>query len=447
MSLTIKEKVSYGLGAVGKDMVYCVVSSFLLYYYNTVLGISATFIGVLFLCARIFDAFNDPLMGVIVEKTNTRMGKFRPWLLVGTVLSALCLYAMYSVPSVLSGTSLLVYVSIAYILWGVTYTIMDIPYWSMIPAITTNGKDRENISVIARSCAGVGFAIPTALTMVLVPLLGKGSDRLGFQVLAGIIALVFIATISITVLNVKEKIKVAEKSPRIGAMIKSLFKNDQALVVVITIVLFNASLYLTSQLAIYFFEFDIGNRALFGLFGTVGGATQILSMLLLPVFRKKMSRKTIFTSALLITISGYALLFILGSLKINNLILLCAAAIIIYFGFGLATVLTTVFLADSVDYGEYKTQQRNESVVFSMQTFVVKLASAFSALLAGIGLDLIHLNPQASVQTESTLQGLRVFMIIVPIIGLSFAILIFRKKYFLSEEYIDEIQKQLGQKS
>lgn len=443
MKLTLREKAAYGLGAVGKDMVYAIVSGFLLYYYNTVLGISATFIGVLFMVARILDACNDPFMGIVVEKTKTPIGKFRPWLLIGTVLSAISLYAMYAVPRSLQGSDLLIYASIAYILWGTTYTLMDIPYWSMIPAISKSGKDRENISVIARSCAGFGYAIPTALTMVVVPLLGKGDERLGFQIFAGIISILFILFILITVLNVKEINQEKQKTPTIREMFSSLFHNDQAMVVVITIVIYNASVYLTTDLAIYFFKYDIGNAALFGIFGTIGGATQIISMMLLPALRKKFNRMTIFTSAISIAILGYLLLFLFGTFKITNIICLCLAAIIIYFGFGLTTVLTTVFLADSVDYGEWKTKRRSESVIFSMQTFVVQLSSAIAVLIAGIGIDLIHLDIDAPVQRPSTLLGMRVLMIIVPILGLLAAIIFFRRKYKLSDSYLDKITTEI----
>ncbi len=443
MRIAVKEKVSYGVGAVGKDMVYAFVSGFLMYYYNTVLGISATFIGLLFMVARIFDAVNDPFMGIVVEKTRTRFGKFRPWLMIGTLVNALVLYAMYSVPSGLEGNSLLIYISVAYILWGMTYTVMDIPYWSMIPAITEPGKDRENISVIARSCAGVGFAIPTALTLVLVPILGGEDERLGFSRVAICICIIFIVTIGFTVKNVKEKFESKEKALTVKQMFVSLFRNDQAIVVVIAIIFFNASLYLTNQLAIYFFKYDIGNVALFGLFATVGGAVQILSMVSLPLIRKKFECKKILIGAIMTTLVGYAMLFILGTLNIQNIILLCIAAVIIFFGFGLATVLTTIFLADTVDYGEWKNGQRNESIVFSLQTFVVKLASAISVLIAGVGLDLIKLDQNAAVQTASTLGGLRVIMIVLPMVGLIVSIFFFTSKYKLTEVRMDEIVSDL----
>lgn len=443
MKLTGREKTAYGIGAIGKDMVYSLVAGFLMYYYNAVLGISATFIGVLFMAARVFDAFNDPIMGIIVEKTHTPIGKFRPWLIIGTLLNAIILIAMFRVPASLSGSSLLIYTSVAYLLWGMTYTIMDIPYWSMIPAITEHGKDRENISVIARSCAGLGFAVPVALTMVLVPLLGSGSEREGFAKLALIIAALFIVTISITAANVKEKVKLKVKAPSIREMIGSLMKNDQALVVVVAIVMFNTSLYLTQQLAIYFFKFDIGNAALFGVFGTVGGLAQIIAMMLVPVFRKSLGTKKLLVAAVVTTLIGYSLLLLFGILNIRNIAFLSIAAIIIFMGFGVATVLTTIFLADTVDYGEWKNKHRSESVIFSLQTFVVKLGSAISVFIAGVGLDLIKLDINAVTQTSGTLMGLRFLMIIIPMAGLIATILFFNKKYHLSEERLNEMSAEL----
>jgi len=443
MGISKKIKVGYGVGAVGKDMAYALISGFLMYYYNTVLGVSATFIGILFMGARIFDAFNDPLMGVIVEKTNTRFGKFRPWIVTGTLLNALVIGFMFSVPEHMEGSALLWYVSVAYILWGMTYTIMDIPFWSMIPAITQAGKERETISVVGRSCAGIGFALPTALTMVLVPILGGGNEREGFRYFAVIVAAVFVLTTLFSVYHVKEKEKVVEKNPTMKEMFQALIRNDQALIVVVAIVMFNASLYLTNQLAIYFFKFDIGNGALYGLFGTVGGAAQILSMMSLPLFRKKFGCKTILKGAILTAVAGYFMLFVLGMLNISNLILLCVAAIIIFIGFGLATVLTTIFLADTVDYGQWKNKTRNESVIFSMQTFVVKLASAFSALIAGIGLDMIKLDVNAVVQKAETIMGLRIIMIIFPMAGILVSLIFFMKYYRLDEAKMEQIRREI----
>ena len=147
MELTLKQKAAFGIGAVGKDMVYALSASYVMYYYQDVLGLSASFVGVVLMAARFFDAFNDPFMGVLVAKTRTRWGRFRPWIFSGTLLNALVLYALFAAP-VLDEAALMVYFSVVYILWGVTYTMMDIPYWSMIPAVTRTPKDRENLSMV-----------------------------------------------------------------------------------------------------------------------------------------------------------------------------------------------------------------------------------------------------------------------------------------------------------
>lgn len=445
MKGTSKQALGYGLGAVGKDMVYALVSGFILYYYNDILGISGAFTGVMMMAARVFDAFNDPLMGVVVEKTNTPFGKFRPWIFTGTVTNALILYGMFAMPASLTGTAMLVYASAAYVLWGVTYTLMDIPFWSMIPAITSSGKERENLSVIGRTCAAVGYAVPTVLTMLLVVRLGSG-EREGFAIFAAAVAVVFVVTELVCVALVREKPTERQKAATVKEMFSALIHNDQAMVVVVGIVVFNASLYLTTQLAVYFFKYDIGNSDLFSLFGTVGGVGQILSMVSLPLLRRRWGGKLILVGALGVTIAGYLALFALSMAGVRAVAPLAATAFVIYIGFGLATVLTTVFLADTVDYGEYKTGRRNESVVFSMQTFVVKLASAVSVLIAGVGIDLIGLDDTAAVQTESTLLGLRLLMVALPVAGLVFSILYFVRKYRLTEAENARISEALRQR-
>lgn len=445
MKGTAKQALGFGLGAVGKDMVYALVSGFILYYYNDILGISGTFTGVMMMAARVFDAFNDPLMGVVVEKTNTPFGKFRPWIVTGTLTNALILYGMFAMPASLTGTAMLVYASAAYVLWGVTYTLMDIPFWSMIPAITAPGKERENLSVIGRSCAAVGYAVPTILTMLLVVRLGSG-EREGFAIFAAAVAVVFVIAELVCVALVREKAAERQKAATVREMFSALIHNDQAMVVVVGIVVFNASLYLTTQLAVYFFKYDIGNSDLFSLFGTVGGVGQILSMVSLPLLRRRWGGKQILTGALGVTIAGYLALFAMSMAGVRAVAPLAATAFVIYIGFGLATVLTTVFLADTVDYGEYKTGSRNESVVFSMQTFVVKLASAVSVLIAGVGIDLIGLDDTAAVQSEGTLLGLRLLMVAVPVAGLVFSIFYFLKKYRLTEAENARISEALRQR-
>lgn len=450
MKLTAKEKASYGLGAVGKDMVYMLSASYILYYYQDILGVNAIAMGVILMAARVFDAFNDPVMGVIVAKTRTKWGKFRPWLLIGTVLNAIVLYFMFAAPPALDGKGLAAYAAITYVAWGVTYTMMDIPFWSMIPAFTEGGRERESLSTLGRSCAGVGSAIVTIITMKCVYMLGQGNERVGFQRYAFIIALLFVIFIGITCWNIKEKSTVDVDSPSVGQMFKALIQNDQAMTVVISIVLINGSLYITSNLLIYFFKYDFGGETWYNsytLFNTFGGAIQILSMMVIfPFIRKFMSTIKVFYLSFGMAIGGYAVLLLFMVMNITSIFALFIPAFFIFVAFGMLTVLTTVFLADTVDYGEWKNHRRDESVIFSMQTFVVKLASGVAALIASVCLTLSNLSSDTSAAadtvsqaTAASVMGLRLTMTVLPIAGMLAAVFYFHKKYILTDEKLKEL--------
>lgn len=494
MKLSFREKAAYGLGAVGKDMVYMLSASYILYYYQDLLGIKGTVMGAIMMAARVFDAFNDPVMGVVVAKTKTKWGKFRPWLMIGTITNAIVLWLVFSAPPALNGAGLAAYAAVFYILWGVTYTMMDIPYWSMIPAFTEGGKEREGLTAMARSCAGVGSALITVITMLVVPLLGalihpkeaeqaqriagqiktatdetviaelnamlaelnNPVERSGFSLFALVVAIVFVIFITITCLSIKEKSSVDMESPSIGAMFKALVTNDQAMTVVITIVLVNASLYITSNLLIYFFKYDIGGadwNGTYVLFNTFGGGMQILSMMVIyPLVRKFMSVTKVCYLSFAFAIGGYAVLLIMMMSGVKSLGLLLIPGFFVFVAFGLLTVLTTVFLANTVDYGELKNKRRDESVIFSMQTFVVKLASGVAVFITGIALDIFHISrdsegvASAGELSSANLPGLRLTMTVLPIAGMLIALFIFFKKFILTEEKMEEINKELKER-
>ncbi len=439
MGLSKKETISYGIGAVGKDMVYMFSASYILYYYQDILGVSAIAMGMILLAARVFDAFNDPVMGVIVAKTRTRWGKFRPWLFIGTLLNAIVLFLMFSAPPALDGSGLVAYAAITYILWGVTYTMMDIPYWSMIPAFTKAGKERENLSTLARSCAGAGSAIITIITMKCVVALGGGNEQKGFKYFALIIAVMFFVFTLLMCINIKEKSTVDVKAASVGQMFKALVENDQAVAVVVTIVLINTAVYITSNLVIYFFKYDFGGADWYNgytLFNTFGGAVQILSMMILfPLLRKFMSAIRIFYVSFAMAFIGYLALLALLFTSMSNVFILFIPAFFIFAANGMLLVLTTIFLANTVDYGEKKNNRRDESVIFSMQTFVVKLASGIAALVVSICLSVSHLSQDTAGDAVAAAGGsviiLRLTMTVLPIAGLLAAVLFFHKKYKL----------------
>lgn len=598
--LTGKEKFAYGIGAVGKDMVYMLSASYILYYFQDIMKTSAIAMGVILLVARVFDAFNDPIMGVVVAKTKTKWGKFRPWLLIGTITNAVILFLMFSAPPSLDGRGLVAYAAVTYILWGITYTMMDIPYWSMIPAFTEGGKEREGLSALARSCAGVGSALVTVFTVMAVTAIGssltakstdnitkqftssdttintyvieldsdgnptsnvieyaddktdvsvtivgserafegiysfntdntkyeftlngvtaettkvefvmdseaegkaglifyvdsesyeaiKNSDsvnavltmnstleveRVGFKYFSLIIGILFIVFIGITCLCIKEKSSVDMETPSVKQMFKALLGNDQAMTIVITIVLFNTATYITSNLLIYFFKYDLagsnwqGNYTLFNMFA---GAMQILAMMLFfPLLRKIFSTLKIFYIGVFAAIAGYIILLVLSLAGTKNVYAFFIPGFFIMGAVGILNVICTVFLANTCDYGELKNGRRDESVIFSMQTFVVKLASGIAALVASVCLTIFNIQENSDVAMTldvlmnkvlsirnsvvetidtSAVFGLRMVMTLTPIFVLVIALLIFKAKYILTDKKLEEITRELKARS
>ncbi|MCR4793506.1 MAG: glycoside-pentoside-hexuronide (GPH):cation symporter [Lachnospiraceae bacterium] len=469
-NLSVKEKIAYGVGAVGKDMVYMLSASYVLYYFQDLLGVNSVAMGIILLAARVFDAFNDPIMGIVVAKTHTRWGRFRPWLFIGTLTNAVVLFIMFACPPDLTPSGLVAYAAVTYILWGITYTMMDIPYWSMIPAFTKGGKEREGLTTLARSCAGVGSALVTIFTVKFVQMIGSSAaaagasdtarEILGFKWFSLIIAVLFVLFIIITCVTIKEQSLVDMKSASVGEMFKALISNDQAMTVVITIVLINCSIYITSNLVIYFFKYDFGGTDWgnsYTLFNMFGGGIQIISMMVFyPLLRKFLSNVKIFYVCLSSAIIGYVTLFIIAFVNMSSVVILFIPAFFIFAANGVLQVITTVFLANTVDYGELKNSRRDESVIFSMQTFVVKLASGVAAFIASICLQLNNLKEESADVLEnydyslnvaaSAKLGLRMTMTIIPVIGLFVAIVIFSKKYILTDAKISEITAELEAK-
>ena len=160
---TWREKIFYGVGAVGLDLSYGMFYSFLSYYLSSVLGLKEAFLLLLTPIARIWDGINDPMMGTIVDNTRTKFGKYRPWILIGAAANAVVLFLLFTSFG-MKGLPLYIYIAVMYILWGMTNTMADIPYWSMVPSFTSDPKDRNMVSTVARTFSGMGQGIITIAT-------------------------------------------------------------------------------------------------------------------------------------------------------------------------------------------------------------------------------------------------------------------------------------------
>ena len=450
--LGFRSKLSFGIGAFGKDAVYAIVGTYFMIYLTDHRGVEPAFVGILFMAARIWDAFNDPFMGMVVDNTRTRWGKFRPWIMLGTVLNAIVLVLLF-LDNGLAGRGYLVWCSVFYILWGMTYTLMDIPYWSMVPALTDDPGERNQISAIPRIFASSAWLIVNSFGIAIVGTLGRGDTVLGFSRFAWIIATVFVIASAITCIACKERVTTQSKEKTsIRGMMRVLLKNDQVKVVLGIALFFNVAYQLSNSFALYYFKYVAertfateGNGILYPIYAGVAGFAQMGSMALFPAISKAVGKKISVLLASVLPVIGFALLWISGYFAPTSGVIVGICSAIINSGIGFMLVLITVMLAEVVDYGEYKLGTRNESILFSMQTFVVKFAGAFSGFVSGIGLSLIGFIANEE-QTLFTENGMRVIMFLIPAILSALCFVIFSIGYKITPELHEKIRNMLHEK-
>ncbi|ANU49584.1 melibiose:sodium transporter MelB [Lachnoclostridium sp. YL32] len=411
MNLTSKEKFAFGFGALGKDAICCFVGNFLMFYFTDVLFLAPAFVGTLFFIARIWDAVNDPMMGLIVDNTHNHFGKFRTWLLVGTLINAVVFVALFNTFG-LQGKSLYIYVSIAYILYGMTYTIMDVPYWSWLPNLTNDPHEREAVSVIPRFFASLaGFSIGVfCLSMIdgMDRLFGNG-DRTSFS-----------------------QIK------------KILFGNKQLLAYIGLLLSFNLCMQIINGVIIYYFKYVAGRESLFSIFN-VCILAEMGGLVIFPKIVKKLGREKMFAMACAFPIIGLIIIAVAGFTAPTNPFFIILGAGILKLGSGFELGVVTVSIADVIDCSELLFGTRNESIICSTQTFLMKSSQAVSGLLTGVGLAIVGYNATLPQQSDATLNGIRIIMIAIPMIFAVLSYVIYAKCYKLKGKYLEEMIQKLNE--
>ncbi len=446
-TIQLKTKLSYGLGALGKDFACAPIYIFLMFYFTDVAHLSAAFVGTIFLAARIIDAITDPMMGVICDNTRSKFGKFRPWIVIGTLLNAVVLIGLFST-HMFEGTALYIYAAAAYILWGLTYTIMDIPFWSMIPALSDSRMEREKLVVWPRLFASLAWFVTGTYGLHIVGELGNGDQGEGFLRVAMLIAVLFIMSAFLVARNVREKSlpEAAAKAEKFNFkdVMVIIGQNDQLKALIGSVLSFQIANLLVGGFAIYYFTYALGNADLFPVYMMVAGAAEVAGVFLFPRIAGKLPRKHLWVTACAFPILSCVLLLVMGMLAPGNTLLIGLSGAAIKFGVGIANALQTVMLADVVDYGEYKTGRRSESVIFSVQTMLVKFAGAAGGFIVGVGLSAIGYVPNVA-QSDSTIMGLNVMMLAIPAVMMLVSAVIYKRFYRLHEGFNKEDAEQEAQ--
>ena len=450
MKQTMGRKLAFGVGGLGKDLCYAMISTYLTIYLTDTVGLAPLFVGNLFLVARVWDAVNDPIMGFIVDNTRTRWGKFRPWIGIGTIINAVILVLLFRGPD-LSGFAQYAYYSVMYILWGMTYTVLDIPYWSMLPSLSSTKEERDSMSVIPRIFASSAWLLIGAFGLAMIDLLGNGDEARGYANTAVLVAVIFVVTLMVTVIFSRDRSSLesasSKKSERTSLKyaLHVITGNDQLKVYIGVVLAYNLVVQLAGGMALYYFKYVTMDDGLFPYFTTAASLAEMGALFLFPLFSRFMNKKTVFALASFTPAIGLLGLLGVGVVAPENIPLTIICGLFYKFGSGLTLGATTVMLADVIDYGEVTLGTRNESIVASFQTLLVKTASAVAGWLIGVGLTIFGYVENVP-QTAETIMGMRILMGVVPSVITVLAFVIYVAGYKLDGSVLEKVASQLQAK-
>ena len=439
---------AFGLGTLGRDMVAALVSMYLLFHLTDVLDISGgqlAAITVILVAMRVFDAVNDPFMGLIVDNTRSRWGKFKPWILWGALLwGAVTLLLFFDFG--LEGWGYVIAFAVVYLVYEIAYTINDIAYWSMLPSLTRDQSERERIGVVARICANIGlFAAVVALVPVTAALTeALGSAEAAWFVLAVVLVVVMLVFQSLTLAFTRERVAGPQEATPLREMLSIIVRNDQLLWVTLAMVAYMAGYITTTSFGLYYFKYIFGDEGAYPIFAAILGVTQITALALFPLLSRALSRERIHLLATALCLAGYAVFLLAGS----SLLVVGIAGFLLFAGQGAIQLLMVMFIADSVEYGEWKLGRRNESITFSLQPFVYKLSNAIASGVVGATIIWSGVDEATSAADVSAGGAtlFRVAMMVVPALLMLASYLIIRSRYRLGKEFYASIVHDLRER-
>ena len=473
----------FPLGTVGRDMMYNLVTNFLLTYILFTKGLDAAQLAAItgiMVAARVFDAANDPIMGNIIEMTHTKWGKFKPWMVIGTVLSCIVVYMVFATS--LKGWEFVILFGVFYFCYSIAYTMHDISYWGIVPALSSDAGARDALTSRATLFAGAGGTVAS----IIIPMFTTGATAIGgnastaYSVVALGICIIMPLFFLFTIVGVQERRETVKPQKAEGGIFKKMIEavkhNDQLRWITV--------IFLIQQIGNGFVLGGIGSTyiylhygyegGLYSLFSTVGVATTAFLMLFYPAISKRINRKPLMNLMVIISAVGYALMILSRLIPSVGFFLLTVGYMISNFGLYSYYLIMMISIINTVEYNEYKTGDRNEAIIASVRPLITKMSSALivvmttatymifgvtnytnqiseleSASAAGAITDVEKLEAISNVINgvdPAQTWGLLILMVVVPYSMMILSNALYQKKYNLDEAEYARICKELEER-
>ena len=326
----------------------------------------------------------------------------------------------------------------------------DISYWSMLPSLSQDQKEREKIGSVARICANIGLFFVVALVVPITEWLGgmAGSMQNGYMLFACILVTVMVVFQMITVIGVKEPKASRERKKEhttFKELVRVIFKNDQLLVAAISMALFMIGYSTTTSFGLYYFKYVYGDEGMYSIFAVILGVSQITALSVFPMLSKKFPRKKLYLFATILVVMGYLIFFAAPN---DTMLFIGIAGVLLFIGQAFIQLMMLMFLTDSVEYGEWKFGKRNDSITLSLQPFINKMGGAVSSGIVGATV-IISGMQEAQTAADMSAGGLLIFkmaMMILPLLCILVGFLIYRSRYILDEEMYEKIVEEIRER-
>ena len=447
-ALRFREKLGYGLGDAASNFFFQVFNLFLLYFYTDVFGLAPAAVGTMFLVTKIVDAISDPVMGLVADRTDSRWGKFRPYLLFAAIPYGLFGYAMFVSPD-LSATGKLVYAYATYTLMMLAYTAINVPYSALMGVISPSSTERTKVAAYRFVCAfAAGWLIATFVTP-LKNILGGGDEETGFRLTMGIFAVISIALFWICFATTKERVHPEQESSDIRSDLRALLGNGPWIALFFSAIFTLTNAAIRAGSTVFYFKYYVGDdgtpiflifdqTAVFlsiSMFGFIAGLT--MTETLCRFFEKR-------HLMIALTLGNAAAMALFYIIPPDQYWLMVALGFVGALIVGPTTALVWSMYADCADYGEWKTGRRTTALVFSASQFAQKMGLAVGAGLAGYLLSLFGFVANQA-QSASSIMGIKLMFSVFPAVlaVLSAAAILF---YGLSNDKVSQIERELAER-
>ncbi|MCE4047430.1 glycoside-pentoside-hexuronide (GPH):cation symporter [Bacillus sp. Au-Bac7] len=415
-----RQRIGYGVADFSCNLVWQMIGLYLMFYYTDVVGIAAAQVSLLFLLTRIIDGVADVLMGIIIDKTNTKWGKSRPYFLYGAIPFALLGILAFYVPDV-GPASKLLYAYITYTGLSIAYTMVNIPLASILPNLTSDPQERTMLATVRIIFALFGSTAVSVLTMPMVNTLGNGSQSQGFFWTMVIFSVIACLLFFYTFRNVREKVVVQAEKTTVKQALSTLKGNKPYYVFAVNILFMWGAYFFQQGALIYYFTYNLDRADLVALIAGIGSFVPIVGTVLTPIIAKRMYKRTLFMISSAVNLVGLFIMLAAG----GNIAILITGAIVSAIGHGARQSIYFSMQADPVDYGEWKTGINAAGILSALNGFIGKVTMAVAGALFGMMLTWGNYVPN-EVQTKEALLAIKMGYLIIPAICVIISMIIMR---------------------